>query len=81
MSQPDLHESERTIAQLVVDATHDIKGIVTSQIELAKAEVSSGAKVLGKGAALLAGAAVLAVFGLVIGLIGSAFAMRRYLKV
>lgn len=65
MSQPDLHENERTIAQLVTDATHDIKGIVTSQVELAKAEVSAGAKVMGKGAGLLAGAAVLAILGLI----------------
>lgn len=65
MSQPDLRENERTISQLVADATHDIKGIVTSEVALAKAEVSKGAKVMGKGAGLLGAAAVLAVFGLV----------------
>jgi hypothetical protein len=63
--QDDLRENERTIGQLVSDATHDISGIVRSEIALAKAEVSEGAKVMGKGVGLFVGAAVLAVFGLV----------------
>lgn len=63
--QDDLRENERTIGQLVADATHDISGIVRSEIALAKAEVSKGAKVVGKGAGLLVGAGVLAVFGLI----------------
>lgn len=62
--QDDLRENERTIGQLVADATHDISGIVRSEIALAKAEVSSGAKVMGKGAGFLVGAAVLGLFGL-----------------
>jgi hypothetical protein len=57
--------SDRTIGQLVADATHDVQGIVRSEIALAKAEVTSGAKVMGKGAGLLAGAGILAVFGLI----------------
>ena len=36
--------SERTIGQLVADATHDFQGLVRSEIALAKAEVTSGAK-------------------------------------
>ena len=56
---------ERTIGQLVADATHDVQGIVRSEIALAKAEVSSGAKVLGKGAALLGAAAFLGLLGLI----------------
>ena len=60
--QDDLRENERTIGQLVADATHDISGIVRSEIALAKAEVSSGAKVMGKGAGFLVGAAVLGLF-------------------
>lgn len=56
---------ERTIGQLVADATHDVQGIVRSEIALAKAEVSSGAKVMGKGAGLLAGAGFLALLGLI----------------
>lgn len=64
MSHEDLRENERTIGQLVADASHDIQGIIRSEVALAKAEVSSGAKVMGKGAGLLVGAGVLAVFGL-----------------
>ena len=56
---------ERTIGQLVADATHDVQGIVRSEIALAKAEVSAGAKVMGKGAGLLAGAAFVGLLGLI----------------
>ncbi|KRE42469.1 phage holin family protein [Knoellia sp. Soil729] len=56
---------ERTIGQLVADATHDVQGIVRSEIALAKAEVSSGAKVMGKGAGLLGGAAFMGLLGVV----------------
>jgi Putative Actinobacterial Holin-X, holin superfamily III len=56
--------SERTIGQLVADATHDLQAIVRGEIDLAKAEITSGAKVMGKGAGLLAGAGFVAVFGL-----------------
>ena len=59
MSQrEDLRENERTISQLVADASHDISGIVKSEIALAKAEVS-------KGAGRLVGAGILAVFALI----------------
>ncbi|GGL45544.1 phage holin family protein [Phycicoccus endophyticus] len=57
--------SERTIGQLVADATHDLQGIVRGEIALAKAEVTEGAKTIGKGAGLLAGAAVVGLFALV----------------
>jgi len=57
--------SERTIGQLVADATHDLQAIVRGEIDLAKAEISSGAKVMGRGAGLLAGAGFVAVMGLV----------------
>jgi hypothetical protein len=60
----DMRDNERTIGQLVADASHDIQGIIKSEVALAKAEVSAGAKVMGKGAGLLAGAGILAVFGL-----------------
>ena len=56
---------ERTVGQLVADATHDVQGIVRSEIALAKAEVSSGAKVMGKGAGLLAAAGFLALLGVI----------------
>ena len=56
-------DTDRTIGQLVADVTHDLQGIVRGEVALAKAEVTAGAKVLGKGAALLAGAAFLALMG------------------
>lgn len=57
--------TDRTIGQLVADATHDLQGIVRSEIALAKAEVTQGAKVVGKGAGLFAGAAFLGLLGLI----------------
>ncbi len=57
--------SERTIGQLVADATHDLQGIVRGEIALAKAEVTQGAKVLGLGAGMLAGAAFVGLLGVI----------------
>jgi len=73
--------TERTIGQLVADATHDLEGIVRGEIALAKAEVSTGAKVLGKGAGLLAGAAFLAVIGFVFILHSAAWGIAEWLPV
>ena len=56
---------ERTIGQLVADATHDVSTIVRSEIALAKAEVTADAKKAGAGAGMLAGAAFVAVIGLI----------------
>jgi hypothetical protein len=72
---------ERTIGQLVADATHDIEGIVRGEIALAKAEVTDGAKVLGKGAGLLAGAAFLALMGFVFLLHSAAWGISTWLPV
>ena len=57
--------NDRTIGQLVADATHDVQAIVRSEIALAKAEVTDGAKVIGKGAGMLAGAAFVGLLGLI----------------
>ena len=57
--------NERTIGQLVADATHDLQGIVRGEIALAKAEVAQGAKVIGKGVGLFAGAAFVGLLGLI----------------
>lgn len=73
--------SERTIGQLVADATHDLEGIVRGEIALAKAEVTDGAKVLGKGAALLAAAAFLALMGFVFLLHSAAWGISTWLPV
>ncbi len=56
---------ERTLGQLVADATHDMSSIVRSEIALAKAEVTTGAKAVGKGAGLLAGAGFVGLLGLI----------------
>ena len=61
----DTQGSDRTIGQLVADATHDVQGLVRAEIALAKAEISTGAKVLGMGAGMLAGAAFVALLGLI----------------
>jgi Flp pilus assembly protein TadB len=55
--------SERTIGQLVADASNDLSSIVRSEIELAKVEISTDAKNAGKGAGMFAGAAVLGAYG------------------
>src|SRR6478752_2614184 len=72
---------ERTIGQLVADATHDLEGIVRGEIALAKAEVTDGAKVLGKGAGLLAGAAFLVLMGFVFLLHSAAWGIAEWLPV
>lgn len=73
--------TERTIGQLVADATHDLQGIVRGEIALAKAEVADGAKVLGRGAGLLVGAAFLALMGVVFLLHSAAWAISLVLPV
>ena len=56
---------ERTIGQLVADATHDVSTIVRSEIALAKAEIAADAKKAGAGAGMFAAAAFLALLGLI----------------
>lgn len=73
--------TERTIGQLVADATHDLEGIVRGEIALAKAEVTSGAKVIGKGAGLLGGAAFLALMAVVFLLHSAAWGIAVWLPV
>ena len=73
--------TERTIGQLVADVTDDLQGIVRGEIALARAEVTSGAKVAGKGAGLLAGAAFLALMGVVFILHGAAWGIAEWLPV
>lgn len=56
---------ERTIGQLVADATHDVSTIVRSEIALAKAEITADAKRASAGAGMFAGAAFVALLGLI----------------
>lgn len=57
-----LSGTEPTIGQLVANVTEEAQGLVRSEIALAKAEISSGAKIMGKGAGLLAAAGVVALY-------------------
>lgn len=63
--QPAPGETERTVGQLVADASHDISALVQSEIQLAKAEVTKGISFGGKGVAFLAVAGFLALLGLI----------------
>ena len=63
--KPAPGETERTVGQLVSDATHDISALVQSEIQLAKAEVTKGLSFGGKGAGLLGGAAFVGLLGLI----------------
>jgi uncharacterized membrane protein YqjE len=56
---------ERTIGQLVADATHDISTIVRSEIDLAKAELTTQAKTAAKGAGMLGAAAFVGLLGMI----------------
>ena len=57
---------ERTLGQLVADATNDMSSIARSEIDIAKAEITADAKQAGKGAGMFAGAGVMGFLGLVL---------------
>ena len=65
VGQPAPGEAERTVGQLVADASHDLSALIQSEIQLAKTEVSRGISFGGKGAALLGVAGFLALLGLI----------------
>lgn len=65
VGQPAPGETERTVGQLVADASHDISSLVQNEIQLAKTEISRGVSFGGKGAALLGVAGFLALLGLI----------------
>ena len=66
---------ERTLGQLVADATHDLSFIVRGEIALAKAEVGADAKRAGVSAGMLAAAGVFAFLGLILLLIAAAYGL------
>lgn len=66
---------ERTLGQLVVDATQDISSIVRSEIALAKAEMKSDAQKAGVGAGMFVAAGTLAFLALILLLIAAAFGL------
>jgi uncharacterized membrane protein len=67
--------TERTLGQLVADATHDISSMMHSEIALAKAEIRDDAKKAGAGAAMFAGAGILAFLALILLLIAAAYGL------
>lgn len=54
--------TEPTIGQLVANVTEEAQSLVRSEIALAKAEISNGAKIMGKGAGMLAAAGVVGLY-------------------
>ena len=66
---------ERTLGQLVADATQDVSSIVRSEITLAKAEISADAKAAGKGAGMFAGAGVMGFLGVILLLFAVVYAL------
>jgi hypothetical protein len=66
---------ERTLGQLVSDATQDISSIVRSEMALAKAEIGADAKKAGAGAGMFVVAAVFAFLALILLLIAAAYGL------
>jgi hypothetical protein len=66
---------ERTLGQLVADATHDLSSIMRSEIALAKAEISADAKRAGAGAGMFAAAGLFAFLALILLLIAAAYGL------
>jgi fatty acid desaturase len=75
MTSPNDDALERTLGQLVADATRDISSIIRSEVALAKAEMSADAKKAGLGAGLFAVAGVFAFLALILLLIAAAYGL------
>jgi hypothetical protein len=58
------NSQERTIGQLFAQVTEDLSVIVRKEIQLAKTELSAQVGIAGKGAGMLVGAGVVALYGL-----------------
>lgn len=67
---------ERTLGQLVADASADVSSIVRSEIELAKTEITSDIANAGKGVGMFVGAAVLGLYGFGLLLLGGAWGLH-----
>ena len=66
---------ERTLGQLVSDASRDLSSIVRSEVALAKAEVKVEAKTAVLGAAMFLVAAVVAFLALILLLVAAAYGL------
>ena len=69
------HATERTLGQLVADATHDISSIMRSEIALAKAEISADAKKARLAVGMFAAAGTLVFLALILLLISAAYGL------
>lgn len=76
MSTTGNHPPERSIGQIVSDATADVSTIVRSEIELAKLEIKNDVTHVGKGIGMFAAAGVLALFAFGILLLGAAWGLE-----
>ena len=66
---------ERTLGQLVADASRDLSSIVRSEVALAKAEVKVEAKTAAVGAAMFVVAGVVAFLALILLLVAAAYGL------
>lgn len=74
MSQPT---TERTVGQLVSDATREVSELVRYEIALAKAELKDDAKQAGTGAGLFGGAGFLGVVAFVLLCVAAAYGLHE----
>lgn len=70
---------ERTIGQLVADASRDVSSLIRAEVALAKAELQREAKQAVMGAGLFAGAAVFGMFGFLLLLFAAVYAIALLL--
>jgi fatty acid desaturase len=75
MTSQNDDSAERTLGQLVSDATQDISSIVRSEVALAKAEIAADAKKAGLGAGMFAAAGIFAFLALILLLIAAAYGL------
>ncbi|QZY29363.1 phage holin family protein [Nocardioides coralli] len=65
MAPEPVSETDPTIGRLVADASRDISGLISKEIELAKSELKVSVKAGGIGVGLFAGAAFLGVLAVI----------------
>lgn len=73
-ARPEPH-GERTLGQLVADASQDLSTILRSEVALAKAELQADVKAAAVGGAMFAVAAVVAFLALILLLIAAAYGL------
>ncbi len=67
--------SERSLGELVANATKDLSVLVSQEVALAKAEIKKEVAHAGKGAGMLGGAGVVGLFALIFLSIAAAYAI------